>query len=101
MVNGQIYTWTYMAGPGFAVPIPIDLVYLAEFEHIEGETLTEDYQLIADFEITGEIYVDPNDEEDYLYLLVTTDWLDEAYVLFTPNRNEFWLQHNEVEAESE
>ena len=79
MVNGRIYTWAAMASSG----PPQGFAPQTALRHIGGDVLTEDGQFVAVFAAEGEIYTDPA-TPDTVYVRITTDWLEDEFVRFTP-----------------
>jgi hypothetical protein len=57
------------------------LTYYASIEHINEETPVENNQLVAAFDVTGDIYT-MVDDNSCVYLVVSTEWMDEAVVVF-------------------
>jgi len=79
MVDGQLYEWR--KGVAICNELPNDSVYYGELTHVEGETPTNDCEFVSVFSVSGQIYtISENDE--YVYLCLTTDWLNETFVVF-------------------
>ena len=79
MVEGELYEWRQ--GRAILEELPSNLTYYASIEHINEETPVENNQLVAAFDVTGDIYT-MVDDNSCVYLVVSTDWMDEAVVVF-------------------
>lgn len=79
MVNGQLYEWR--KGAAICNSLPNDCVYYGDLTHIEGETPTYDSEFVSAFSVSGQIYTIPQND-DCVYLCLTTDWLNETIVVF-------------------
>lgn len=79
MVEGELYEWR--RGRAILEELPSNLTYYASIEYISEETPIENNQLVAAFDVTGDIYT-MVDDISCVYLIVSTDWMDEAVVAF-------------------
>ncbi len=76
MVDGTLYEWARMAVlPGGYQPY-------GDISGVTQETPTEDLQLKAGFEASGTVFVS-EDHPAVVYVLMTTDWIENRYVRFT------------------
>ena len=79
MVNGRLYEWRkYMA---LCNGLPNDSIYYGEIAHVEGETPENDCEFVSVFSVSGQIYTIVENDE-FVCLCLTTDWLNEAVVIF-------------------
>ena len=79
MVNGQLYEWR--KGEAMCNELPNDSTYYGEITHIDGESPTKDCEFVSIFLVSGQIYT-VSENGDYVYLCLTTDWLNETVVVF-------------------
>ena len=79
MVDGQLYEWR--RGRAICEDYPDNSVYYGELIHADGEQPTKDCEFASTFSVTGQIYTVAGNEES-VYLSLTTDWLNEAIVVF-------------------
>lgn len=79
MVNGQLYEWR--KGAAICDGLPNDCVYYGELTHIDGKTPIKDCEFVSVFSVSGQIYT-ISENNDCVYLCLTTDWLNETVVVF-------------------
>ena len=79
MVNGQLYEWR--KGVAICDELPNDSVYYGEVTHIDEETPTKDCEFVSAFSVSGQIYT-VLENENCVYLCLSTDWLNETIVVF-------------------
>lgn len=85
MYDGKIYKWDKMAEKTSKIPqgiLPEGYDYVGDINYVSTGKLTEDFQFIAKFEAKGQVYFNKNDPGN-LYICITTDWIDNSYVIFT------------------
>ena len=79
MVEGRLYEWR--RGVAISYVQPIDAEYYGEVNHIDGNSPTKDGEFVSVFSVSGQIYV-ISGNDNYVYLRLTTDWLNETGVYF-------------------
>lgn len=79
MVDGEFYEWR--KGRAIQDKLPDSSNYEANIEHSNENIPTEDYEFVSTFDVTGEIYTIP-DDNSCVYLLISTDWMQESVVVF-------------------
>ena len=79
MVEGQLYEWR--RGSAILDKLPDSSNYEANIEHSNEKIPTGNYEFVYTFEVTGEIYTNP-DDNSCVYLLISTDWIQEGVVAF-------------------
>ena len=79
MVDGRLYEWR--RGAAVCNGLPIDSVYYDEIIHVEGEIPGNDCEFVSTFSVSGKIYTIVENDE-FVCLCLTTDWLNEAVVIF-------------------
>jgi hypothetical protein len=87
MYDEKIYTWTKMAEITSKYPkgvLPDGYNYVGDITHESTGKLTENFQFVAKFEAEGQVFYNHNNLSN-LYICITTDWLDNSYVIFTTN----------------
>lgn len=85
MYNENIYYWESLAGPSDKLPqgvLPDGYEYVGEIKYTSNKKLTQDFQFVAKFKATGQLYYNKN-KPDYVYICITTYWLENAYVKFS------------------
>lgn len=85
MLNESIYNWDHMAGPITKLPegqLPKGYEYVGDIEYTNTGKLNKDFQFIATFNATGQLYYNIHDSNN-LCICITTYWLDNAYVIFS------------------
>jgi len=80
MVNGALYEWHKGSAIRFG-GLPDGCAYYGEVLHTDAETPQADGEFASLFPVSGAIYTVP-DNEDVIYLQLTTDWMEEAVVQF-------------------
>ena len=79
MVDGQLYEWR--KGAAIRAELPNNSAYYGEVTHVEGKTPRNNCEFVSVFSVSGQIYtISENDE--CVYLCLTTDWLNETVVVF-------------------
>lgn len=84
MYDGDIYYWKCLAGPASKLPqgeLPKGYKYVGDIEYNNKGKLTKDFQFIAKFKATGQLYYNI-DDPNTVCICITTYWLDKTYVLF-------------------
>lgn len=76
MVSGVIYEWDAECDA-----LPENAVFYGEIVCVDASVPENDCELASEFDVTGEIYT--SDSDDAVYLVVTTDWLEETVIRFT------------------
>ncbi len=85
MVDGQLYEWR--KGAAICNELPNDSMYYGEITHVDGESPTKDCEFVSVFSVSGQIYT-VSENGDYVYLCLTTDWLNETVVVFDLMEND-------------
>lgn len=84
MYNDTVYSWKQMSGPITKLPqgeLPDGYEYVGDIQFVNTGKLERNFQFIAKFSATGKLYYN-EDLPDQICICITTDWLDNAYVLF-------------------
>ena len=84
MVDGKLYEWR--KGRAICETVPEDLVYYGRVIHVEGKRPQNDCEFVSTFDISGDIYICPSD--GCVYICVTTDWMEDTFVVFDPVKTE-------------
>lgn len=79
MVDGRLYEWR--KGVAISYVQPTDSIYYGEVNHVDGNSPTKDCEFVSVFSVSGQIYV-ISENDNYVYLRLTTDWLDDVGVYF-------------------
>ena len=79
MVDGRLYEWR--RGVAISNVQPTDSIYYGEVNHVDGNSPTKDCEFVSVFSVSGQIYV-ISENDNYVYLRLTTDWLDDVGVYF-------------------
>ena len=79
MVDGRLYEWR--KGMALCNELPNDCLYYDEIIHVQGETPGNDCEFVSVFSVSGQIYTIVENDE-FVCLRLTTDWLNEAAVIF-------------------
>jgi hypothetical protein len=88
MYNGNVYYWKKMAGPANELPegkLPQGYEYVGDIEYTDTGKLIKDYQFIATFYATGELFINQDDTNN-VCICISTFWLKNAYVIFSMNQ---------------
>ena len=85
MVDGEIYEWR--KGRAACLEVPEDLVYYGQIIHVDKNRPKNDCEFRAIFDVSGDIYVCPSD--GCVYICVTTDWMEDVFVVFDPVNTEY------------
>lgn len=78
MVDGHLYEWRRGKALHY---LPSDSIYYGEINHIDGKKPTKNCEFVSVFSVSGKIYT-VSDNIDYVYLQLTTDWMEETTVIF-------------------
>lgn len=84
MVDGKLYEWR--KGSAIRYAIPEDCVYYGRVIHVEGKRPKNDCEFVSTFDVSGDIYTCPSD--GCVYICVTTDWMEDTFVVFDPVKTE-------------
>ena len=84
MVDGKLYEWR--KGRAICVTVPEDLVHYGQIIHVDKNRLKNDCEFRAIFDVSGDIYICPSD--GCVYICVTTDWMEDTFVVFDPVKTE-------------
>lgn len=84
MVNGKLYEWKQENA--VIDTLPVGSVYYGKINHSDNSTPINDNEFVSVFTASGEVYVDPT--IDLVYIIITTDWLDNSIVIFEPVNKE-------------
>ena len=79
MVQGELYQWR-KEGRAIWKELPENCVYYGEVVHVKGKTPKDDCEFVSVFSVEGQIYI--SQDEESIYLCLTTDWLDNTIVVF-------------------
>lgn len=79
MVEDHIYEWR--RGSAIMDQLPSDAERYGDVAHVEGSSPTANGEFVSVFTASGEIYTLP-DEQDSVYLCLTTDWMEDTFVVF-------------------
>lgn len=79
MAGGTLYEWR--RGRAVLDALPDLAIYYADIEHSDNETPEKDGEFVSVFDAEGGIYTLPEDSS-CVYLLLTTDWMEETAVVF-------------------
>ena len=79
MVKGRLNEWR--RGTALCNGLPNDSIYYGETIHVEGDTPENDCEFVSAFSVSGQIYTIVEDDE-FVCLCLTTDWLNEAVLIF-------------------
>ena len=102
MVNGRLYEWkAYGRSVIDDWDLPKGCVYRGKILYMPGKEVPEDErEFVADYKASGLVFLDP--EEDIVYLQMTTDWLDNKFVVFEPvETSERYQQEEKAREEAE
>ena len=80
--NGEVFYWKCMYGSGKNEVLSEDYQYQGDIIPIGKDALTKDFQLSSGFDATGQLYYSERDPF-HVYILITTDWIDKSYVVFS------------------
>ena len=80
MVNGGLYEWRQ--GNAEIDTLPVGSVYYGKINHSDNSTPKNDCEFVSVFTANGEVFVDQT--IDLVYIIITTDWLDNKIVVFEP-----------------
>lgn len=84
MYNGTIYYWEKLAwlnSKGRQQSPPEGYQYVGDIQYIDGDKLEQDFQFIAKFNASGQVFYS-KDTPDSVYICITTYWLKNTYVIF-------------------
>ena len=84
MVDGKLYEWR--KGRAICETVPEDLVYYGQVTHVEGKHPKNNCEFASVFNLSGDIYICPSD--GCVYICVTTDWMEDTFVVFDPVKTE-------------
>ena len=79
MVEGSLYEWR--RGAAVLDKLPDSAEYVADIKHSGERTPAENDEFVSVFDAAGEIYAEPDDDA-LVYLLLSTDWMQEKAVIF-------------------
>ena len=80
MVNGALYEWHKGDAIRFS-GLPDGCEEYGEVSHTDADTPRSDGEFASLFQVSGTIYTLPG-REDVVYLLLTTDWMEDTVVQF-------------------
>ena len=84
MVDGKLYEWR--KGRAICVTVPEDLVHYGQIIHVDKNRPKNDCEFRAIFDVSGDIYICPSD--GCVYICITTDWMEDTFVVFDPVKTE-------------
>jgi len=84
MVDGKLYQWR--RGSAICSELPDGCVFYGEVTHVKGEKPVNNGEFVSVFAVSGEIYT-VTENDDCVYLCLTTDWLNETIVVFDKATN--------------
>lgn len=77
MYKERTYSWSKMGEA-----LPDGYHYVGDLKYESSGELKSEFDFIAKFEAEGQVYFN-QDNPDCLYVKITTDWIDNSYVIFT------------------
>ncbi len=81
MVHGEIYEWEKMYNQKINIEIPEEWLKYGDIVRVNGEEPQNDCEFVSDFEASGEIYINPENDTE-IYLLLNTGWFSKRFVVF-------------------
>lgn len=85
MYNGKIYYWKNMSATQQNLPkgeLPSGYLYVGDIQYVDKQVPAEELQFVAGFKAAGQLYANKDHPQD-VCVRITTDWLDQSYVIFS------------------
>ena len=85
MYSGSVYYWKNISGTANNMPkgeLPSGYQYVGDIQYVDKQKPEQDMQFVAKFKATGKLYAKKDEPKD-VCVCITTNWLNQSYVIFS------------------